>query len=46
MAGRAPADLARRLGLPDDPAHPAFAAAREVGYRYLVSATLVQRIRR
>ena len=46
IAGRAPAVLAWRLGLPHDPDHPAFAAAREVGYRYVVSATLVQRIRR
>ena len=44
VSGRAPVVLAWRLGLPHDPAHPAAEAVREAGYRYLVSATLIQRI--
>ncbi len=46
VARAAPVVLAWRRGLPDDPAHPAFGAARAAGYRYLVSATQVQRISR
>jgi hypothetical protein len=42
--GLAPAVLAWRLGLPHDPAHPAAQAVRDAGYRYLVSATLIQRV--
>jgi hypothetical protein len=44
LSGRHPAVLAWRLGLPHDPAHPATAVAVDAGYRYLLSATLVQRI--
>lgn len=42
--GQQPVVLAWRLGLPHDPAHPATAAVREAGYRYLLSATMIQRI--
>jgi hypothetical protein len=45
VSGAAPVVLAWRRGLPDDAAHPAFQALRETGYRYLVSATAVQRLR-
>jgi hypothetical protein len=44
LSGHSPAVLAWRLGLPHDPGHPATAAARDAGYRYLLSATLVQRL--
>lgn len=44
-AGTAPVVLAWREGRPDDPGHPAFAALRATGYRLLVSATRVQRVR-
>lgn len=44
IARAAPVVLAWRLGLPHDPAHPAARAIRENGYRYLVSATMVQRV--
>jgi hypothetical protein len=36
--------LAWRLGLPHDPSHPATAAVVDAGYRYLLSATSIQRL--
>jgi hypothetical protein len=44
LSGERPTVLAWRLGLPHDPGHPATAAARSAGYRYLVSATMIQRL--
>jgi hypothetical protein len=44
-AGRAPVLMAWREGRPDDAGHPAFRALRATGYRLLVSATRIQRVR-
>ena len=44
LAGQPPVVLAWRLGLPHDPGHASTEAVREAGYRYLVSATMIQRM--
>jgi hypothetical protein len=44
LSGERPVLLAWRLGLPHDPGHPATRAAVAAGYRYLLSATAIQRI--
>ncbi|GMA85849.1 hypothetical protein GCM10025868_10990 [Angustibacter aerolatus] len=41
----APAVMAWFEGRLDDPADPAFQSMRDAGFRYLVSATRVQRVR-
>ena len=42
--GQAPVVLAWRLGLPYDGEHPSAPAVHDAGYRYLVSATMIQRL--
>ncbi len=46
VSGQAVDVVVWRGGLPDDPADPAFRAVRAAGYRYLLSATKVQRLSR
>ena len=44
LNGQHPVVLAWRLGLPHDPSSPATPRVVEAGYRYLLSATLIQRL--
>jgi peptidoglycan/xylan/chitin deacetylase (PgdA/CDA1 family) len=44
VTGQAPPGLVWRLGGPYDPEHPSGKAAREAGYRFVLSNTAIQRI--